>query len=140
LDFFRHLPGHYGNWMYGIQSFSVIKNLNENNWVTHTLLELPWPVGNRELITQNILSEDVSGNGYRIDIRDVNSSIPVKNNILRLLNYHASWNIKEINPENVKITFTARIEGKPFQPRYISAPLLNEVFLSSFKKLKALLQ
>jgi hypothetical protein len=126
-------------WMSGIKKLFILHKENPAKWYTYSLYGLPWPFNDREMITMNTLSYNAKKNKIFLNMQSSDESYPPAKGVERLTNYKASWELFELKPDLVKMTFIARSQDPPAFPRCIQDPVIRKVFHKNMVSLKEML-
>ncbi len=126
-------------WMSGIKKLSILHRENSVKWYTYSLYGLPWPFNDRELITLNSVSTNPKKDKILLNMHSSDESYPAAKGVERLTHYKASWELSEIKPGLVKMTFIGRSEDPPAFPRCIQDPVIKRVFFKNMVNLRQLL-
>ena len=126
-------------WMSGIKKITILHRENPHKWYTYSLYGLPWPFNDREMITVNALSYTAKKDKIFLNMQSSDESYPPAKGVERLTNYKASWELFEVKPNLVKMTFIARSEDPPAFPRCIQDPVIKNVFHKNMVSLRELL-
>jgi uncharacterized membrane protein len=81
----------YTNWMPDLKSVEEIGNNSQDKIITYSVIEIPWPFEDRDIITEYIFSKDSETNTVRIDIQNINGTVPEKDGIIRMKNAKGFW-------------------------------------------------
>ena len=126
-------------WMPGAKKVSILHRESPAKWFTYMLFGLPWPFNDRELITLTTISYNTAHDKAVLNMRSTDESYPPARGVDRLTHYKASWELLQVNPNLVKMTFVAHSEDPPAFPRCVQDPVIKKVFYSNMCNLMALL-
>lgn len=126
-------------WMSGIKKLTILHRDNPVRWYTYSLYGLPWPFNDREMITMNALSYNAKKDKIFLSLQSSDESYPPAKGVERLTHYKASWELFEVKPDLVKMTFIARSEDPPAFPRCIQDPVIRKVFHKNMVSLREML-
>lgn len=126
-------------WMSGIKKVMVLQRDSPAKWYTYSLYGLPWPFNDREMITLNTMSFSSKKDKIFLNMHSSDEDYPPAKGVERLSHYKASWELFEIKPDLVKMTFIARSEDPPVFPRCIQDPVIKNVFHKNMVNLKDML-
>lgn len=126
-------------WMSGAKNVSILHRESPSKWFTYILFGLPWPFNDRELITLSTISYNAAHDKALLQMRSTDESYPPARGVERLTHYKASWELFQVTPNLVKMTFVAHSEDPPAFPRCIQDPVIKKVFLKNMSNLKSVL-
>ena len=124
-------------WMNNVKESFELDRINQHEWYTYTLFNMPWPFEKRDLVSFQKMIRDAENKNTIINIISREDYIPYKSRITRLTEYIAKWSIVSINQCRIKITFTAVTSSPPIFPRWIQDPIVENMFHNNLVNLKA---
>lgn len=128
-------------WIDRMIDFKSLKIVSEKEWYTYSELEIPWPFENRDLITQNVISQDPKTRTVTITLTSFPKFIPVKEGKVRMGESEGSWTIEPLGKEQVKITYLMWSEAGKFTfPQAFITPIVVNSIHSTIKNMKKLLE
>jgi hypothetical protein len=128
------------NWMKNVEENKLIKRNSDTSWVTYTVFALPWPLDNRDVVSEYHLKEITPGTLVQIKINSLNNLIKETDGITRINNYNATWFIKKANTANVAISFCASSEPQHTIPAFILDPVMRKTFQKNLLNLRTILE
>ena len=131
--------GEIKNWMSGVKKVMLLHRESPAKWYAYTLYGLPWPFNDREMITMCTLSYSSGKDKVFVNMRSSDESYPPAKGVERLTHYKANWELFEVKPQLVRMTFIARSDDPPAFPRCIQDPVIKKVFHKNMGNLKAML-
>jgi hypothetical protein len=125
----------YLSWAVGIKECRI-KIINDSSWVTYTLMDYPWPMKQKDLVTRYVVKK--SRSETEIIISAEPEAFPPKEGIERMQNYTGEWKFVSAGEGNTLIDYRAVSFTKPVFPRFIQDPVIQKLFIDSFHELKYL--
>ena len=126
-------------WMRNVSNAYVVQKISNNSWYTYTLFSLPWPLENKDMVTFSSLKYKENAEGVIIEIQSRENVVPQKDNVQRLTNYKAIWDIVAKGNGYVSISLTAISMTPPEYPRFIQDPILKRAFMQNLNNLQNIL-
>jgi len=126
-------------WMNNVTENKILKRVNENEFYTYTLFDLPWPFSNRDLISCYSIRYNNTSKTVDIVIESKENMYKTKEGITRIEKYKAKWFIKQ-SGKKAQIEFRAITYTKPEMPRYIQDPVMQKTFHQNLLNLKNFLE
>lgn len=127
-------------WMKNVQTSKMIAKKSDTCWFSYTMFELPWPLDNRDVISENHLKVSKLRDYAEININSTKNLIRETEGISRITNYKASWVIKKVNETKIIITFTATSDSQQIAPASILDPIMRRTFQKNLLNLRNLLE
>lgn len=100
----------YHQVIYGTKKASVLKRLNETQFTYYIVNELPWPAKDRDMAVQLNFAQDSIANLLRIQLAIVPHLVPVQPDLVRIVDFSASWQVHSVGAQSLKITYICRVD------------------------------
>lgn len=126
-------------WMKGVSDSYIIRGDSGSDWYAYTFYSIPWPFDDRDLVSHNTVKRDDPGGSVIIYMQSEEGIMPEVDDVQRLRNYTARWEVTPVGPNLTRITFLARSDEPPAFPRWIMDPIVKNAFLENLENLKSLL-
>jgi len=125
-------------WFKRVKSLEVLEVYNNQQYLLRTIINIPWPFKDRELITcVDTTFEDVV---TKIDISSCSDRIPEDDQYLRLPQVESSWTIKKVTDSLVEVNYKTWLDPKGNIPAFIFNSELIDSTKTDFKKLKQIIE
>lgn len=128
------------NWMKNVEEHKLIKIKSDTNWITYTLFSLPWPLDNRDVVSEYHLKVLSPNSWVQVKINSLKNLIKETEGIARINNYNATWFVKKVNDSNVAISFCASSDPQNSIPSYVLDPVMRKMFQKNLLNLKNILE
>lgn len=100
----------YARWMDNIESAEVIKKLTNNEFYVYSLIDIPWPINDRDLVTLNQVEREGKAK-VKISLQSVEGFVPVKDDVIRMPKANGFWEFTLVG--NGKIGVVYQFLGDP---------------------------
>jgi hypothetical protein len=127
-------------WLYHTASNYIVKQVSPSELYYYSLVEMPWPVSNRDFIAHLTVSQDAVTKVVTIDAPCVADMVPVKAKVVRIANSKGKWVISPLSKSQVKVVYTLHADPGGIIPAWITNLFVTQGPSQSFKKLKVHLQ
>jgi len=128
------------NWVYSTETAYVVKQASPSDIYYYTMINMPWPVQNRDYVGHLVVHQDPKTRVVTINGSCVAGMVPKKDKTVRVLNSPAKWLLTPEGANKVKVVYTLHADPGGS----ISASLVNmfatKAPSETFQKLKAELQ
>ena len=124
-------------WMKGVAKVTN-RDIEGIGSVSRTILNLPWPLKDQDLITHYQLKELEDGSCL-IKITSCPEAFVKESKYVRIQDYEACWQLTQIDDNRIRIVFVAISRDGPRFPRVVLDPLVKKVFRNNFNDLKDIL-
>ena len=128
----------YVNWQYNTLEAKVLRK-NDESIIYRTVLDAPWPVSNREVITELTSAFDSVKQELLITSHNVEYDYPLDDELVRVPSSDARWQVSSVKG-SLKIEYTLHIDPGGVVPSWLVNIAMAEGPYNSFLKLKELLQ
>ncbi|MDB5284802.1 MAG: lipid-binding protein [Bacteroidota bacterium] len=127
-------------WLYHTASNYIVKQVSPSELYYYSLVEMPWPVSNRDFIAHLKVSQDAVTRVVTIDAPCVADMVPVKSKVVRIDNSKGKWVLSPAGKSRVKVVYTLHADPGGSIPAWITNLFVTQGPSQSFKKLKVHLQ
>ena len=131
---------HNEDWLYHTASNYIVKQVSPTELYYYSLVEMPWPVSNRDFIAHLKVSQDAVTRVVTIDGPCVADMVPEKPKVIRVANSTGKWVISPIGKGTVKVIYTLHADPGGTIPAWLINLFVTQGPSQSFKKLKVILQ
>ena len=125
----------YLSWAVGIKECRIQK-VDTFSWVTYTLMDYPWPLKQKDLVTRHFVKR--TNTETEILIFADPGFFEQKEGIERMQNYLGEWKFTTGGDGITKVDYRVVSYTKPVFPRFIQDPVIQKLFIDSFHELKQL--
>lgn len=126
-------PENYYSWAAGVKECKI-KKFGEDNWVTYTLMNYPWPFKQRDLVTRHMVSN--SGDETIVSISADPDFYAREKGIERIQRYRGQWKFRTNEKGFTEVDYCIVSFEKPVFPRFIQDPVIRKLFIDSLQDLK----
>ncbi|MGZ3763118.1 MAG: START domain-containing protein [Mucilaginibacter sp.] len=127
-------------WLYHTASNYIVKQVSPAELYYYSVVEMPWPVSNRDFIAHLKVSQDAITKVVTIDAPCVVDMVPAKPKIVRIANSKGKWVLSPINSNHVKVVYTLHADPGGSIPAWLTNLFVTQGPSQSFQKLKVHLQ
>lgn len=125
----------YMKWAAGIKE-CTIESLNDSVWYTYTLMNYPWPLKKKDLVTKHVIHKQ--GHTTIIQIEASPNRTAKADGIERLEKYNGSWQLTTNIDGSTSLDYRVISFQKPILPRKIQDPLIQRISIHSLNELRRL--
>jgi len=123
-------------WLNRTKEYEVFNFIDETNWCAYTRFNIPWPLDDQDLITRNIVSSDSLKKIVHVELTASPELLPEKKNVQRMKHFDGSWDFKDLGNGKTQIDYFIFTKTKPFLPRWIIDPIVENGFWTTFNDLR----
>lgn len=123
----------YMKWAAGIRECGIEK-YNDTIWYTHSVVNYPWPLRKKDLVTRHWVKQNDKVTLIVIDAAP--EFRPEIEGIERVENYHGTWKFTKISNEVTLVDYRVISYEKPVLPRVVQDPVIQRISINSFAELR----
>jgi len=127
-------------WLYHTSSNYIVKQVSPSDLYYYSLVNMPWPVSNRDFIAHLMVSQNPQTKVVTIDAPCNVDMVPAKPGIVRIANSKGKWILTPTGSNGVKIDYTLQADPGGLIPAWLTNMFATEGPSQSFKKFKVSLQ
>lgn len=126
----------YVNWQYNAVEAAILKRTNDTSMIYRMVVEAPWPVSNREMVTQIVTNYDSLGRKLQITTRSIDYEYPTNNDLVRVPFSLGVWDVSLSGTSSLKIIYRLSIDPGGSVPPWLLNLAIAEGPYHSFSNLK----
>jgi hypothetical protein len=127
-------------WLYHTSSNYIVKQVSPADIYYYSMVEMPWPISNRDFIAHLIVSQDATTKVVTINAPCIADMVPVKSGVVRIANSNGKWVLTPVNNDRVKVVYTLHADPGGSIPAWLTNLFVTQGPRQSFRKLKVHLQ
>ena len=127
-------------WLYHTAGNYIVKQVSPSDLYYYSLVEMPWPVSDRDFIAHLSVSQDAVTKVVTIHAPCVANMVPVKLGVVRIANSNGKWVLTPSGKNHVKVLYTLHADPGGSLPAWLINLFVTQGPSQSFKKLKVHLQ
>lgn len=125
-------------WLERVDSLEVLEIYNNQKYLLRTIIAMPWPFQDRELIT--CVNTGFEESMITIDIYSCSEQVAESEHYLRLPQVVSSWSIKNVSDGLVEVKYKTWLDPKGNIPAFIFNSELIDSTKIDFKKLQTIIE
>jgi hypothetical protein len=99
----------YPEWQYKMVSAEILSRESDEDIITRSVIDAPWPVENRELIVRYQIIQNREQEEVHITAKTLAHDYPASKDLVRVLFSHAEWIVKKVGT-SLKVSYTLRVD------------------------------
>jgi hypothetical protein len=131
---------HYNNWVYSTKENSMLKIVTPDQFIYHSVSDLPWPLKDRDLIVELSVLPAEKHEQFQIEVKSLPDYLPKDKKYIRVPYSLALWNVTVKTENMLKIDYTFSVDPGGSIPVWLVNSTLPVGPYNSFHKLKTLLE
>ncbi len=130
----------YSNWIYGNRKAGVIKKVSDHDIIYFTEAHLPWPIADRDLVTELIINQATQTAPLTIQAKSVQGILPPKPHFIRVPYSMATWHVMPDGANKINVDYTFAIDPGGSIPNWLVNMTIASGPYKSFVKLRDILK
>jgi hypothetical protein len=119
MSVFRDIPEHT-KLLYLCSDSSLLKGINQFEYITYNVLDAPWPVKDRDIVNYIRVSQDTRANEVTISMKDHQGFFPEQHYRVRVAKFEGFWKLKPAGNGKVEVVLQMHVEPGGKIPSWIS--------------------
>ena len=126
----------YSQWAYCTKSAMPIRRIGANELIYYSEISVPWPLSNRDLCADVVLSHDSATHSTLLVCRGMKDAVPEKKGLVRIPRSMAVWNITQKSDKVIHVRYVLQIDPGGCLPAWIANLFATKGPMESFGNLK----
>ena len=127
-------------WVYSTKSCTLLKQVSPAELYYYSEISVPWPASNRDFVAHLKLYQDTATKVLTVDAENVAGFMPVKPDVVRVLQSVGKWVAAPAGANLVKVEYTLFADPGGNIPSWLVNMFITKGPLESFRKLRELLK
>ena len=95
----------YTEWMSDLKSVELVKQVSDEELITYSVIEVPFPFDNRDIVTVYNFSGNKNNGIVRIDMESMNDLLPEEEGLIRITIARGFWEFTPLSAEQTSIIY-----------------------------------
>ncbi|NND66845.1 MAG: hypothetical protein HKN19_04580 [Halioglobus sp.] len=114
-------------WRGNCKSSRILRQPDENERYIHMVLDLPWPLSDRDMVLRSLSSVDEQSKTATVDILSVDGEYPEQKYVRA--NTRAHYSLELVEPGRIALTYIVHVDlGGDLSPGIINPQLASSTF------------
>ena len=127
-------------WLFHTAGCFIVKQITPADLYYYSVVEIPWPVSNRDFVSHLKVSQDPASRVVTIDANCVEGMVAAKANMVRVTYSTGKWILAPVGGNQVKLTYTIHADPGGSIPAWLSNLFITQGPLQSIEKLRGFIQ
>ena len=126
----------YTQWQYNTIKAKLVKKINDHEIIYYSEIAAPWPVSNRDMVSQLKVEQDARTKEVVITAKGIPDYLPAKKGIVRVPMSQSKWTINKAGPNKLKVAYVIQIDPGGAVPAWMVNLVCADAPYQSFKNLR----
>ncbi|TLV02156.1 START domain-containing protein [Dyadobacter luticola] len=127
-------------WVCHAKSCTILRKVSDREVFYYTEVSLPWPLDNRDFVTNLTISENPLTKVVTVEAPAVPGFLPEKKGLVRIKKSVSTWTITPVATEKVKVEYTLQVDPGGAIPAHIVNLFACQGPIETFTNMKKELQ
>jgi hypothetical protein len=128
-----------GQWVCHTKSCKLIKRVSDTELFYHTEVSLPWPLDNRDFVTQLKVVKDEASGTVTVEAPAVPGIVPVREGVVRVSRSINRWLIRPLPNGKVWIEYTLQVDPGGHIPAHVVNMFACRAPVETFQNMRKVL-
>jgi hypothetical protein len=125
-------------WVFNCKAMDLIEELAPNNATYYTVTSMPWPVKNRDNISESLVTQDADTGVVTVTIQARNDIFPSNDDHVRVRELDATWTLEPKADGLLKVTYEAHADPGGGLPSWLVNSFVVEAPLNTLRDFRDL--
>jgi hypothetical protein len=130
----------YTQWMHQCIEAKLLKKINERERITYLVVDLPWPVYDRDSICYSIIHQDKQSLAIRIDVIGKMNYIGKKSGRVRIPRMKGYWLFKPTKSGTIMVVYQMHSEPGGSIPDWLANSSVIDIPYFTLLKMRAIIK
>jgi hypothetical protein len=130
----------YTRWMHNCIEAKLLKMINENERYTYIVIDSPWPVKDRDVITYSKVVLRSKTRGMKIAISGRPKYVPERSDCIRIQKMKGYWLFQPHPDGTIKVTYQIHSEPGGHLPDWLANATVVDIPYNTLLKLKTVIK
>jgi len=126
----------YVTWQYNLQEAQVLEQVNDSEVVMRTVIDAPWPVSNREVLTRMTARTNATASELVVGGKVIPYDYPAEKGLVRVPFSRSSWYVTQVNENDLEVKYSLSVDPGGSLPAWLINLAVAEGPYESFRNLK----
>lgn len=126
----------YVTWQYNLVEAQVLEQVNDSEVIMRTVIDAPWPVNNREVLTRMTARTNTASGVLMVEGQVIPYDYPAKKGLVRVPFSRSSWSVTQVNGNDLTVAYSLSVDPGGSLPAWLVNLAVAEGPYESFRNLK----
>ena len=133
-------PASSPEWIFGVESTEVVKSEGPDEIWVRALIDLPWPLSDRDNVNQMKLLRSADNGGIVIEMINRPKARAIEEGVIRMPVAEGRWLLKPSDPSHVEITQEYMVDPGGEVPDWVLDLFTLKGPIATFKQMRHMMQ
>jgi len=123
-------------WVFNCKAMDLIEELSSTNAIYYTVTSMPWPVKNRDSISETTITQNPDTGAVLVTMSARNDIFPVNDDHIRVTEFEGTWLIEPLEGNNIRVTYEAHADPGGALPSWLVNSFVVEAPLNTLREFR----
>jgi len=123
-------------WVFNCKAMDLIEELSSTNAIYYTVISMPWPVKNRDSISETTITQNPDTGAVLVTMSARNDIFPVNDDHIRVTEFEGTWLIEPLEGNNIRVTYEAHADPGGALPSWLVNSFVVEAPLNTLREFR----
>ncbi len=126
----------YPQWAYANKACTLVKKVNNYDFIYYSEIEVPWPSSNRDLYAHCKITANHDAHSFKFIAEALKDYAPQKKDIIRILLSKATWNVSTVSDKMIHVEYFLELDPGGTVPAWLLNLFSTKGPIETFTNLK----
>jgi len=123
-------------WVFNCKAMDLIEELSSTNAIYYTVTSMPWPVKNRDSISETTITQNPDTGAVLVTMSARNDIFPVNDDHIRVTEFEGTWLIEPLEGNSIRVTYEAHADPGGALPSWLVNSFVVEAPLNTLREFR----
>lgn len=126
------------DWIFNCKIMEEVELISASQGIYYMITDMPWPVTDRDLITETQVSQDQESLAVRVDIKARNDVFPANDDFIRIREMSGYWLLTPKEGNQIEVIYEAHVDPGGGLPSWLVNSFLVDAPLNTLRGFRRL--
>ena len=123
-------------WVFNCKAMDLIEELSSTNAIYYTVTSMPWPVKNRDSISETTITQNPETGAVRVSMDARNDIFPANDDHVRVREFSGSWLLEPLASGDLRVTYEAHANPGGGLPSWLVNSFVVDAPLNTLREFR----
>ncbi len=128
------------DWVYGAKEAKILNIIAPNHMIEYTVSDFPWPLQDRDLVTNSVVEQDPETKVVRARSVAVPEAYPKRKGLVRITKLDAEWTLTPLPDSIIDIVYVIKTDPGGNIPVFLTNIFIDKGPIQTIEKMREMLK
>ena len=128
------------DWVYGAKEAKILNIIAPNHMIEYTVSDFPWPLQDRDLVTNSVVEQDPETKVVRARSVAVPEAYPKRKGLVRITKLDAEWTLTPLPDGIIDIVYVIKTDPGGNIPVFLTNIFIDKGPIQTIEKMREMLK